>query len=388
MSGQGVSAVRRPGWPTHIGREYTEREEHIEKGVGVAVRVTMVDGCTAESVGAVADAVRRLGFNPQVIYGNGRWQVVALGNGSRDALMGLQFLPDVESVAPILQPFKLSGRETRGEDSVVRVGDTLIGGQTLTLIAGPCAIESRQQLLETALKVAEAGATILRGGAFKPRTSPYSFQGLAEEGLRLLAEAREATGLPVVTEVIAAEDVEMVASYSDVLQVGARNMQNYTLLRAVGRASKPVLLKRGLSATIEEWLLAAEYIMAEGNHDVVLCERGIRTHETYTRNTLDLAAVALARQLSHLPVIVDPSHATGRSRLVMPLSRAALAAGAHGVMVEVHPIPAEALSDGPQSLTPLEFSAMAKTLRSEYRVLRGFDNSSDASVAKASGGER
>lgn len=361
---------------------------HREKGVGEAVKVTMIDGCTDESVGAVVDAVRCLGFNPQVVHGNGRWQIVALGSGSRDDLLRLQFLPGVESAAPILQPFKLSGREVKGEDSVIRVGDTSIGGQTLTLIAGPCAIENRLQLLEAALKVAEAGATILRGGAFKPRTSPYSFQGLAEEGLKLLAEAREMTGLPVVSEVITAEDVEMVANYCDMLQVGARNMQNYSLLRAVGRASKPVLLKRGLSATIEEWLLAAEYIMAEGNHDVVLCERGIRTHETYTRNTLDLAAVALAKQLSHLPVVVDPSHATGRWRLVTPLSRAALAAGADGVMVEVHPLPAEALSDGPQSLTPLEFEVLAKTLRSEHSALRHLDDLMDVRMAKASGGER
>lgn len=334
------------------------------------MKVIMTPGCPDDSIAAVVEAARSLGFTPHVIDGNGQACVVAAGKGRTEGLYSLELYPHVEKVVPILQPFKLCGREVRPDDAKVAVGGTVIGGDGLTLIAGPCAVESRDQLLEAAHRVKGAGATILRGGAFKPRTSPYSFQGLQEEGLKLLAEAREATGLPVITEVMGTEDVELVAEYCDMLQVGARNMQNFSLLRAVGRARRPVLLKRGLSATIEEWLLAAEYIMAEGNHNVVLCERGIRTHETYTRNTLDLAAVVLAKELSYLPVIVDPSHATGRWKMVMPLSRAALAAGADGVMVEVHPRPAEALSDGPQSLTPDEFEALARILQREHRTLR------------------
>jgi len=330
----------------------------------------MAEDCPEESVIALQEAVRSLGFNAQVISGGGRSQVVAIGDGRKEYLSDLRFMPFVDYVSPILQPFKLSGREVRPEDTVVRVGKTAIGGGELTLIAGPCAVESRDQLMEVATRVKAAGATILRGGAYKPRTSPYSFQGLEERGLELLAEARELTGLPVITEVVSPEHAKMVADYCDILQVGARNMQNFALLKAVGRVNKPVLLKRGLSATIEEWLLAAEYIMAGGNHNVILCERGIRTHETYTRNTLDLSAVALVKELSHLPVIVDPSHATGRWKLVLPLSRAALAAGADGVMVEVHPNPNEALSDGPQSLTSGEFEALATRLRNEYLSLR------------------
>jgi 3-deoxy-7-phosphoheptulonate synthase len=346
---------------------------HNPKGVSALVKVIMAPGCPDESIAAVVEAARGLGFNPHVIGGNGQACVVAAGRGKTEDLYSLELYPHVEKVAPILQPFKLCGREVCPEDAAVEVGGTVIGGHGLTLMAGPCAVESRGQLLEVAYRVREAGATILRGGAFKPRTSPYSFQGLQKEGLKLLAEARDATGLPVITEVMGTEDVELVAEYCDMLQVGARNMQNFSLLRAVGRACRPVLLKRGLSATIEEWLLAAEYIMAEGNHCVVLCERGIRTHETYTRNTLDLAAVVLAKELSYLPVIVDPSHATGRWRMVMPLSRAALAAGADGVMVEVHPRPADALSDGPQSLTPDEFEALAGILEREHRTLRRLD---------------
>lgn len=336
----------------------------------------MTSGCPEESIAVVKEMLSSLGFDPHVIDGNGRSQVIAIGNGRRDRLADLRYMPFVEHVSPVLQPFKLCGREVRPEDTVVEVGATRVGGGAFTLIAGPCAVESREQLLEVALRVKAAGATILRGGAFKPRTSPYSFQGLKESGLKLLAEAREATGLPVVTEVVSPEDVSMVADYCDILQIGARNMQNFALLKAIGRVDRPVVLKRGLSATIEEWLLAAEYIMSEGNHDVILCERGIRTHETYTRNTLDLSAVALAKELSHLPVIVDPSHATGRWKLVMPLSRAALATGADGVMVEVHPSPNEALSDGPQSLTPDEFEVLARRLRREYQALRFSDDES------------
>jgi 3-deoxy-7-phosphoheptulonate synthase len=246
---------------------------------------------------------------------------------------------------------------------VVRVDGAAIGGNQLVVIAGPCAVESREQLLAAAHRVRQAGAVILRGGAFKPRTSPYSFQGLEEEGLKLLAEAARQTGLATVTEVVDEYSLELAVQYVDMLQVGARNMQNFRLLQAVGRSGKPVLLKRGLSATVEEWLMAAEYIMSEGNEQIVLCERGIRTFEQSTRNTLDLSAVPLVKSLSHLPVIVDPSHATGDRRLVGPMARAAVAAGADGLLIEVHPEPARALCDGPQSLTPAQFAALMEELR-------------------------
>jgi 3-deoxy-7-phosphoheptulonate synthase len=251
------------------------------------------------------------------------------------------------------------------------VGGATIGGGTLSVMAGPCSVESRDQLMATADAVAAAGATILRGGAFKPRTSPYTFQGLGMEGLELLAEARERTGLPIVTEVMEPGQVDLVAEHADLLQVGARNMQNYPLLMAVGRSSRPVLLKRGLSATIEEWLMAAEYIVSSGNPSVVLCERGIRTFETSTRNTLDLAAVPLLRHLTHLPVVVDPSHATGKRSLVRPMALAAVAAGADGIMVEVHPDPDEALSDGEQSITLEGFAEMAPVLRRIHEEVQG-----------------
>ncbi|MGI6036365.1 MAG: 3-deoxy-7-phosphoheptulonate synthase [Limnochordia bacterium] len=262
---------------------------------------------------------------------------------------------------------RLVSREHKREDTVISVGKATIGGPHLTVIAGPCAVESREQVLNAARLVKAAGATILRGGAFKPRTSPYSFQGLGKEGLAYLAEAGQKTGLPVVSEVIEAGDVPLVSQYVDILQIGSRNMQNYALLRRVGKSSRPVLLKRGLAATMEEWLLAAEYIMDAGNPAVILCERGIRTYETATRNTLDLGAVPVVKALSHLPIIVDPSHATGNSAYVLPLAKAALGAGADGLMVEVHPCPRQALCDGDQSLSPEEF----KELMDQVRRLSG-----------------
>lgn len=264
---------------------------------------------------------------------------------------------------------KLAVKRAGREASLVRVGDTVVGGERITVIAGPCSVESREQLLETARSVRSAGASMLRGGAFKPRTLPYSFQGLGVEGLELLAEARDETGLPIVTEVMAPADVEIVESYSDVLQIGARNMQNYPLLKRVGEAGKPVLLKRGLSSTIEEWLGAAEYVLHGGNRDVILCERGIRTFERLTRFTLDLAAVPLLKEISHLPVVVDPSHGTGHRSLVSPMARAAVAAGADGLIVEVHPKPDEAKSDGAQSLSPPEFRSLMEGLRPVARAV-------------------
>jgi 3-deoxy-7-phosphoheptulonate synthase len=269
----------------------------------------------------------------------------------------------VERTVPILRPFKLASREFHPQDTVVKVNGVSIGGRQLVVMAGPCAVESREQILETARAVKEAGGLVLRGGAFKPRTSPYSFQGLGEEGLRLLTQARDETGLPIVTEVMDPQMVPLVTTYADILQIGARNMQNYALLHAVGEAQRPVLLKRGMMSTVEELLMAAEYILSHGNERVILCERGIRTFEQYTRNTLDINAVPLLKQLSHLPVLVDPSHGTGKWELVEPVSRAAVAAGADGLIVEVHPHPEEALSDGGQSLKPARFAALMESLR-------------------------
>jgi 3-deoxy-7-phosphoheptulonate synthase len=294
-----------------------------------------------------------------------------LGPKSFDEKLGEQIaaLPGVASVARPSRAYRLSSQEFREEPTVVKVRDTVIGGGSLTLMAGPCSIESREQLFEVAAGVAAAGATLLRGGAFKPRTSPYAFQGLGLEGLRLLAEARERTGLPIITEVMEPAQVDMVAEFADVLQIGTRNMQNFSLLNAVGRTRMPVMLKRGLSGTIEEWLLAAEYILAAGNRQVILCERGIRTFETAARNTLDLNAVPILRRLTHLPVIVDPSHATGKRWMVAPMSYAGVAAGADGIMVEVHPKPEEAWSDGEQSLTLPMFSRLAGELRTIHSVV-------------------
>lgn len=269
----------------------------------------------------------------------------------------------VEKVVQELSPFKLTSREYKQDNTIIHVGNQLIGGKELHLFAGPCAVESRSQLMEIACAVKEGGASFLRGGAYKPRTSPYSFRGLAEEGLELLAEASAATGLPIVTEVMDTRLVPLVARYADILQIGARNMQNFPLLEEVARTGKPILLKRGPGATIEEWLLAAEYIMLQGNDQVILCERGIKTFETQTRNTLDLSAVPIVKHLSHLPVIVDPSHGTGKWWLVPPMSRAAVAVGADGLLIEVHHSPAEALSDGEQSLTPEKFYKLVKEVR-------------------------
>ncbi len=354
--------------------------------------VVMAVGATDEEVIGVKSHILSEGLTPHDNRGAERVVIGVVGDvGTRKELLmsRLAALPGVETVTPISRPFKLTSREFHPEDTVIRILDAIVGDGTLTIMAGPCSVESREQLLETAEAVAAAGATVLRGGAFKPRTSPYSFQGLGVEGLRYLAEARERTGLPVVTEVMDPSQVEVVAEYADVLQVGTRNMQNYPLLTAVGRAGRPVMLKRGFSATIEEWLMAAEYIVSSGNPNVILCERGIRTFETYTRNTLDLAAVPLLHHLTHLPVIVDPSHATGKRWLVKPMALAAVAAGAHGVMVEVHPRPDTALSDGDQSLTFDQFRVLASALRTihdEFGDLQGDPVAGEAVVLPGAGG--
>ncbi len=286
-----------------------------------------------------------------------------IGNGRPLDPIQFERMSGVERVVPVLRPFKLASREFHPQDTVVKVNGVRIGGDEIVVMAGPCAVENRDQILEAARAVKGAGAKVLRGGAFKPRTSPYSFQGLGVEGLRLLAAAREETGLPVVTEVMAPEMVPLVSTYADILQIGARNMQNYALLHAVGEAQRPVLLKRGMMSTIEELLMAAEYILSHGNERIVLCERGIRTFEPYTRNTVDINAVPLLKQLTHLPVVVDPSHGTGKWELVGPVSKAAIAAGADGLIIEVHPHPEEALSDGAQSLKPARFAALMQELR-------------------------
>jgi 3-deoxy-7-phosphoheptulonate synthase len=315
-------------------------------------------------VAAVRERLEQSGWQVHFIHGVTRLVMGAVGEGRvAPGALGLEAMPGVERVVPIMKPYKLVSLEARDEGSQVMVGNIIFGGKKLVVIAGPCAVESREQLLEAAVQVSRAGAGLLRGGAFKPRTSPYSFQGLQNEGLRLLAEASAETGLPTVTEVIDEASLDLALDFVDMVQIGARNMQNFSLLRMAGRSGKPVILKRGLSATVDEWLMAAEYVVSEGNSQVVLCERGIRTFENATRNTLDLSAVPLVKSLSHLPVIVDPSHATGTRSLVAPMSRAAVAAGADGLLIEVHPEPARALSDGPQSLPPAEFSVLMREIR-------------------------
>jgi 3-deoxy-7-phosphoheptulonate synthase len=275
----------------------------------------------------------------------------------------IERMPGVDRVVPVLKPFKLAGRDFKPKDTKFAIGNHTVGGEGIYLIAGPCSVESRSQIMETAWAVKEAGAHALRGGAYKPRTSPYSFQGLGRRGLKYLAEAREATGLPIVTEVMEPGLVPLVAEYADVLQIGARNMQNYALLHAVGKSQQPVLLKRGMSSLIEEWLMSAEYILSHGNTRVMLCERGIRTFETYTRNTFDINAIPVVKQLSHLPVIADPSHATGKWEYVAAAAKASVAAGADGLIIEVHPHPEEALSDGGQSLKPDRFAQLVREMR-------------------------
>ncbi|MDD2554653.1 MAG: 3-deoxy-7-phosphoheptulonate synthase [Desulfotomaculaceae bacterium] len=314
--------------------------------------------------------LEKSGFQIHLSRGVERTIIGAIGDRNILCDINLESMPGVEKVVPVLQPYKLASRAFQEENTVVRAGHLEIGGDTIQVMAGPCAVESREQLMQAARLVRDAGGAILRGGAFKPRTSPYSFQGLEEEGLKYLAEAREETGLLIVTEVMDVRDVSMVAHYADILQIGARNMQNYFLLREVAKIDKPVVLKRGPSGTIEEWLMAAEYIMSGGNYNVILCERGIRSFENYTRNTLDLTAVPVVKHLSHLPVIVDPSHAIGMWRFVPAMARAAIAAGADGLIVEMHPNPAEALCDGPQSLTPEHFKEMMDDLK-KVAVLMG-----------------
>jgi 3-deoxy-7-phosphoheptulonate synthase len=326
--------------------------------------IVLKSGASETELDDVCQRIRRMGYTPHTIRGELRTVIGAVGDDrGKERLRALESLEIVESVTPILKPFKLASLEVRSEPTRVTVGDAVIGGKKLVVMAGPCSVESRDQVLEVAMKVKAAGASILRGGAFKPRTSPYAFQGLEEEGLKYLAEARRETGLPVITEVMEPDKVAMVAEYSDILQIGARNVQNFSLLRRVAETKKPVLLKRGMSTSIQEWLLSAEYVLAGGNPHVILCERGIRTFETSTRFTLELNAIPVVKRLTHLPILVDPSHGTGHWQYVDAMALAAIAAGADGLIIEVHPRPEEALSDGPQSLKPERFATLMANVR-------------------------
>ena len=315
--------------------------------------------------------IESVGYKVHLSKGVERTIIGAVGDErGKVALKAAENMPGVEKVMPILAPYKLASRESREGNTVIKVGDAEIGGPRCVVMAGPCAVESPEQLMEAAEVVKKAGASMLRGGAFKPRTSPYSFQGMGEEGLKLLAETREKTGLPVVTEAMSAEEVKLVERYADVIQIGARNVQNFALLKAAGLAKKPVLLKRGMMTTLEELLMSAEYILASGNDEVILCERGIRTFETAMRNTLDISAVPVLKDKTHLPVIVDPSHAIGQWQFVLPLAKAAVAVGADGLLIEVHPNPEQALCDGAQSLKPERFAKLMEEIESIAKIAR------------------
>ena len=331
--------------------------------------IVMKQDATREEILGVERAIEARGFKAHAIPGAQRTAIGITGNRGAVDRPVFESLPGVFEVIPVTHGYKLVSREVKPESTVVEVGDVRIGGDEFVIAAGPCAVESREQILTVARRIKEAGARLLRGGAFKPRTSPYSFQGLGKEGLEILANAREETGLPIVTEVLDPEGVDLVEEYADVIQIGARSMQNFSLLKRCGRASRPVLLKRGLAATLEEFLMSAEYILAEGNYQVILCERGVRTFSDFSRNTLDLAVVPAVKELSHLPILVDPSHGTGRRDKVAPMSRGAAAVGADGLLLEVHHDPDTALSDGPQSITPDMFELLVADLRQMTNVL-------------------
>lgn len=325
--------------------------------------IVMSPASSQEDLAGVEEKIKANGLTFHLSKGEDRTIVGVIGDKKKIANLEMNMMPGVEKTVRITEKYKLVSREFHPADTVVDVDGVKIGGEHLTVMAGPCAVESEDQLKEAARCVREGGAQFLRGGAFKPRTSPYDFQGLAETGLKMLREAADENGLKVVTEIVDKDDMELIGTYADVYQVGARNMQNFQLLKALGKAKKPVMLKRGLSSTISEWLNAAEYIAAGGNENIILCERGIRTYETFTRNTLDLSAVAAVKELSHLPIIVDPSHGTGRWQMVRPMARAAIAAGADGLIIEVHPHPEVALSDGNQSLTPKNFNRLMEEVK-------------------------
>jgi 3-deoxy-7-phosphoheptulonate synthase len=333
--------------------------------------VVMEVSATPEQIENVVKVIEARGCTARPIPGGDRVSIGVLNNkGPVDAALFVG-LPGVKEAVPITKPYKLVSRETKAADTLIGVGEAVIGNGRLTIIAGPCAIESQEQALTIAGYVKKAGAHLFRGGAFKPRTSPYSFQGLGEEGLKILAKVREETGLPVVTEVMDEQNFDLVEHYADIVQIGTRNMQNFSLLKRAGESRRPILLKRGMAATIDEWLMAAEYVMAQGNHQVILCERGVRTFVHHSRNTLDLSAIPVVKKESHLPIMVDPSHAAGRRDQVLPLSRAAVAANAHGLMVEVHHQPEKALSDGAQSLYPEQFEILCRQVKAVFEVSGG-----------------
>ncbi|MBI1953099.1 MAG: 3-deoxy-7-phosphoheptulonate synthase [Candidatus Omnitrophica bacterium] len=324
---------------------------------------------TEAQIKHIVTKVKSIGLKPMISRGIERTIIGVIGEEDLLRVQPLEIFPGVEKVMPILAPYKLVSREFKPSDTVVQVDGLRVGGKRLVVMAGPCAVENFELLLSVAKQVKRAGASVLRGGAFKPRTSPYSFQGLGEEGLKFLAEAKKRTGLPVITELMDLRDLELVERHADIIQIGARNMQNFDLLKEVGRSKKPVLLKRGMAATVKDLLLSAEYILQNGNFNVILCERGIRTFETETRFTLDMNAIPVIKNLSHLPILVDPSHGTGRWGLVPPLAKAAVAAGADGLIIEVHPKPEEALSDGPQSMLPEKFSKLMVELKRVARAV-------------------
>jgi len=326
--------------------------------------IVMAPDATPEEIEKVENTIRELGYTPHAIVGVERKVIGAVGDErGKDRLQSIETMGGVESVFPILKPYKLASREVKSINSVIQVGGVSIGGPAIAIIAGPCSVENKEQICTTAKLVKSSGANFLRGGAYKPRTSPYSFQGMEEDGLKLLAAAREVSGLPIVTEVMNPREIDLVAKYADVIQVGARNMQNFSLLKELGRVDKPILLKRGMMNTIKEFLMSAEYVLSEGNHQVILCERGIRTFETATRNTLDISCIPVLKKETHLPIIIDPSHATGHWDMVESMSRASIAAGADGLIIEVHPDPVKAFSDGPQSLKPEKFDRLMENLR-------------------------
>jgi 3-deoxy-7-phosphoheptulonate synthase len=335
--------------------------------------VVMQANATEEQVRAVCQRIESLGLRPHPIPGAARTAIGITGNRGEVDTGALESMPGVVECIPVSKPYKLVSRDVKVENSVVRVptpsGDVTFGGQAVAIVGGPCAIETREQAFTIAERIRAAGVRLFRGGAYKPRTSPYSFQGLGEEGLQILADVREKFGMGVVTEAVDNESLDLVEKYADVIQIGARNMQNFSLLKRAGKARKPVLLKRGMSATLDEFLMAAEYLMSEGNYNVILCERGVRTFSDHTRNTLDLSVIPAVQRLSHLPIVVDPSHGTGRRNKVLPLSRAAVAVGADGILVEVHHDPAHALSDGPQSILPDEFDRLVGEVRAIAAVL-------------------
>ena len=335
--------------------------------------VVMQSNATEEQVRAVCQRIEALGFRPHPIPGAGRTAIGITGNSGAVDTSSLESMPGVVECIPVSKPYKLVGRDIKEENTIVRVptpsGEVTFGGKAVAVVAGPCAIETREQAFTIAERIRASGTRLFRGGAYKPRTSPYTFQGLGEEGLRILADIREKFGLGIVTEAIDNDSLDLVERYADVIQIGARNMQNFSLLKRAGHARKPVLLKRGMSATLDEFLMAAEYIMSEGNYQVILCERGVRTFADHTRNTLDLSVIPAVQRLSHLPIVVDPSHGTGRRNKVLPLSRAAVAVGADGLLVEVHHDPAHALSDGPQSILPDEFDQLVREVRAIAAVL-------------------